>query len=171
MDTPMTFHMWLVVAVTFILGVEFYHLISVIWKLKVRKNVLRYRQNLFRYTEARYSKIPKDQFVMGKGIWNNDCHKNAVQALKDGIAEKIIMCMCFAQTDIFVHYINVDNDGKYVDNTFGWEYMRYDYYFIREIQPDEYPSLPYYITSMNDKNINHHSKWPFRKAVRKATSV
>jgi len=109
-----------VLAMGIILGLQIAYCLSIIWKMIIKKLHLRYCRRLYRQTRANYKAIPTDAFVMGKGLWNRECHNNAVQAVKEGTAAKVIMCMCMGGGSLFVHFVNVTDDGKYVDNTVGW---------------------------------------------------
>lgn len=40
-----------------------------------------------------------------------------------------------------MHFINKNSDEKFVDNTWGWTYEFYDYYFLRELYESEYNNI------------------------------
>lgn len=82
--------------------------------------------------------IRLDDFILGEAPFNNKCHKNSVQKFKEDKSQKVILCYAFDKGDYqCVHFINKNVDGKYVDNTWGWIYKYYDYYFIKEVSEDE----------------------------------
>lgn len=152
----------------FVIGIEASVIFSKIWRRVVKWQTLNYMRNLLNYTQARHPCLSKNNFVVGKGIFNNECHNNSVQAVKDGIASGIILCICASRSEVFPHFINMTKNGKLIDNTFGWRYEKMDYYYVRDIREEEYEDLPRHIYAFNKKNIQHHYHWPFRKAVMKS---
>jgi len=156
-------------AMMIISGGMLVHIFQDVFKIIGRKQLRRYKSRLYRHTRAIYELMPKDQFIMGKGLWNQKCHQNSVQALQEGTATKVILCIAREGMNVFVHYINQTEDGKYVDNTLGWQYKEFEYYFIREIREEEYMELPYHIGIMNDTNLKQFTRWPWRKYITKET--
>lgn len=80
--------------------------------------------------------------------WNYKCHCNSVHdALNDG-HEKIAMCFYVEKKEYFsnpspsIHFINIDNEGNYIDNTLGRWSEAYDYYFIKFIYKDDFFRVP-----------------------------
>ena len=79
---------------------------------------------------------------------NFRCHLNSVHdALNEG-HEKIVMCFYIQKEEYFsdpypsVHFINIDSDGNYIDNTLGRWSEAYDYYFIRFIYKSDFFIVP-----------------------------
>lgn len=162
------YDIYLVFGISVLVGIQIAYIISKIWGFLVKRQKLKYSKTLYRYIRAHYNTLSKDKFVMGKGLFNNECHYNSVQAIEDGLASKIILCMMVTDSGIFPHYINETKEGKYVDNTFGYLYtdVNFDYFFIRYIEEEEFSKLPYYINSLNEKDLRHHCPWIFRRAVK-----
>jgi len=66
-----------------------------------------------------YKKINHSDMILGKAFYNQRCHLNAVQKVKEGNATKVFLCFAIDQHDNSqcIHFINQTEDGKYVDNT------------------------------------------------------
>lgn len=84
-------------------------------------------------------RIFEDDMISGKGLFNNRCHNNSVQIAYDDYCD-IVECVAITETEVILHYINIKN-GKYQDNTLGWQYKYVDYYILREIDKNDYPKI------------------------------
>lgn len=111
-----------------------------------------------------YEPLSHEDMVLGRIVYNARCHLNAVQAVKEGKAKDVYMCICTDKdSDSFVHFINKDNDGKYVDNTLGWQYEELFYYVVRKIHPTEYPNIGDILMGMKRELVFKHSNSFMRK--------
>jgi len=105
------------------------------------------KQDLFnkirQHVITNYQKINSSDMILGEAYYNRRCHLNSVQKVKEGFATKVFLCFAIDREDNSqcVHFINQTNDGKYVDNTWGWLYEQSDYYLIREIDSSEYSKI------------------------------
>ena len=68
---------------------------------------------------------------------NNRCQMNATACVANGDAVAVVECVVIDDDTCSLHYINLDDQGRYFDATLGYEYLRSDYRMIRI-----YPNLP-----------------------------
>jgi len=147
----------------FIVGVVLCFVFIKSYRFIAKKQFNKFKLRLYRYVIANYTSIDKEEFILGECRWNHKCHYNSIQAIKEDKASKVLMCYVMIDNQIFLHYINQDNKGKYIDNTFGWRFEHAEYYFIREIVSSEYKLLPSYITTLNNAHIKLLGRIPFRQ--------
>jgi hypothetical protein len=84
---------------------------------------------------ANYQKISVNS---GACRYNFKCQHNAVHDAINEKQDKIAMCIYCDGDFPIIHFINVDKNGKYTDNTLGnWSRM-YDYYLVRHIDRDSF---------------------------------
>lgn len=62
---------------------------------------------------------------------NNRCQMNAIDNVMRGHAVAVVECVMINNSDATLHYINLDDQGRYFDSTLGWEYSGKDYRMIR----------------------------------------
>ncbi len=62
---------------------------------------------------------------------NHKCHMNAVSTVSQGDAVAIAEVVLIHDEDCTLHYINLDDQGRYFDATLGYEYLNSDYRLIR----------------------------------------
>lgn len=133
--------------------------------IKKYKNKVKKRIEL--YCETNYQRIHKSDMKMGKGLFNHKCHLNAVQQVKDDLMEEVYSCVCFSDSTFpIVHFVNKDKDGKYIDNTLGFEYEKYDYYIIRKIEESEFHKMDDLLMSAKKSLIDLHSNKLMNKILR-----
>jgi len=134
----------------------------------VRKRYIKaVKRRIYDYVVANYSRM--DGFAMGSGLWNYKCHVNAVQAVKDGRATKVIACIAINESDwkeIIVHFVNQLKGGTYQDNTWGWEYDQYRYYFVKEVGEAEFSEIGLVLESLQKTLVKIHSNLLLRKLFR-----
>lgn len=122
---------------------------------KYRKKV---KQRIEDYCRTNYEKLSKDQLVLGKGIFNHRCQHNAVQQVKEGNASEVYSCVCLNRKFFpVVHFINKNKDGKFVDNTLGYQFELYDYYIIRKIEESEFDDMDNMLTTIKESLLFTHS--------------
>lgn len=66
------------------------------------------------------------------------CHKNSVHEAIKNKDDSVVMCMYIDGDYPIIHFINQDKNGHYVDNTLGEWSEKYNYYFIKLINKDEF---------------------------------
>lgn len=102
------------------------------------------------------TKLNKDDFILGEAPFNSRCHLNSVQKVKENKAEKVILCYAIDKNSDFqcVHFINKNVHGKYIDNTWGWMYEFYNYYFLKEVDESEYNDIGKLLSDVREKIYN-----------------
>ncbi|MBX4152360.1 hypothetical protein, partial [Paenibacillus lautus] len=92
------------------------------------------------YVKTHFRKINPEDFVLGEINYTHRCHLNAVQKIREGKAIKVFSCIAIDkedETSVVVHFINQNEEGKFVDHTWGWMMQHYNYYLIKEIEDVE----------------------------------
>jgi len=84
------------------------------------------------------SSMPKIKVKSGKCRYNYKCHRNAVHDALNKNHEKIAMCFYIDDNQPIIHFINVDEKGRFIDNTIGRWSEQLDYYFIRYIYKNQF---------------------------------
>jgi hypothetical protein len=87
------------------------------------------------YVEKNYDKI---DVMSGKLLWNYNCHRNAVHHAIEHSDNELIMSIYFDGDCPVIHFLNIDKNGKYVDNTLGYWSSQYPYYIIKTIKRNEF---------------------------------
>lgn len=114
-----------------------------------------------------YDKVDKSQMVMGDMNYNFRCHLNSVQYVKEGKAKDSYLCVSIDDSDfVCVHFINKNNDGKFVDNTWGWLYEQADYYIVRKVNESEYNDIWNLLDKMKKNLVFNNSNSFLRKIHR-----
>lgn len=105
--------------------------------------------------------------IGGSCRYNYQCHRNVVH---DAIAksEDEIALVFYIDEQPIIHFLNVDKDGNYVDNTLGVWCEQFDFYLIKHINKDDFfnvnkifteyrlelnQKLPIYLSFICDINI------------------
>lgn len=70
--------------------------------------------------------------------YNFRCQNNAVHDAINDKQDKIAMCIYFYGEHPIIHFINVNKDGEYIDNTLGHWSATYDYYLIKYIENNSF---------------------------------
>lgn len=93
----------------------------------------RIKQRIINNIKSKYNSLDKNKFIDGLTLFNRKCHVNAVSnKLKKDY--KVLLTVCIGNDEVFVHFINQDDEGNYIDDTLGWYGKElYDYYLIREV--------------------------------------
>jgi hypothetical protein len=118
------------------------------------------KKKIYNYVISNYKKIDNDKFVLGEMPYNNKCHYNSVQKIKEGKAAKIFACIAVDKGDwksIIIHFINQLEDGTYQDNTWGWLYTSYDYYLIKEVDKSEQDDIWELLASIRKTLVESNS--------------
>lgn len=82
--------------------------------------------------------MPKILVKSGICRYNFRCQLNAVHDALNNNETKIAMCFCIDGNHPIIHFINVDIEGNYVDNTLGRWSETYDYYLIRLVEKESF---------------------------------
>lgn len=75
--------------------------------------------------------------------YNYMCHKNSVHDAINNKEEKIAMVFHLNKncTNPIIHFVNINKDGIYVDNTLGNWCEMFNYYLIRYIEEDQFKEV------------------------------
>jgi hypothetical protein len=114
-----------------------------------------------KYAISQFTKLNPDDFVIGDNQFNLKCHLNSVQKVKEGKADKVILCYAYDRSDHTqcIHFINQLDNGKYQDNTWEWIYQWCDYYMIKEVSPSEQDHIWDSLQNMRESIVNINSSW------------
>lgn len=117
------------------------------------------KKRVTNYVKANYSLLNSNDLTNGKTYLNARCHLNAVQEAYDN-DYKVLLVICIGNDSVFVHFINQDNKGKYIDNTLGW-YGRelYDYYVVKEVNSIEYKRIQDLLIDTKKMLIQLNTNW------------
>jgi hypothetical protein len=141
----------------------------------VRKRYIKsIKSRIYDYVVANYPMIEKDKFVLGEISYTYKCHLNSVQKVKESKASKVIACIAIEKgkwENIIVHFINQLEDGRYQDNTWGWLYKGWDYYMVKEINPNEFDNIDNMLGYIQSTLLKGNSNTIMRKLFRVGTIV
>lgn len=83
--------------------------------------------------------MPKINVKSGNCRYNFRCHYNSVHEALNNNDEKIAMVFYFIGTNKpILHFVNVDKNGIFTDNTIGRWSEIYDYYLIKYIKKEKF---------------------------------
>ena len=121
------------------------------------------KDRIVSYVKSNYEILDLTKFINGRTYCNASCHLNAVQEAYDK-GYKVLLTICIGNNEVFVHFINQDSKGNYIDNTLGWYGQElYDYYLVREVNKSEYRTIWNLLTNTKKSLINISSSWIERK--------
>ena len=121
------------------------------------------KDRIVSFVKTNYKILNSDNFIGGKTYLNSRCHLNAVQEAYDN-GYKVLLTICVGNDEVFVHFINQDSKGYYIDNTLGWYGKElYDYYLVKEVSKSEYKTIWNLLTNTKKMLINTNSSWLERK--------
>lgn len=85
--------------------------------------------------------MPKINVKAGLCRYNFRCHLNSVHDALNDEQDKIAMCFYLDDGFPIIHFLNIDNENNYIDNTFGRWSETFDYYLIRTIEKESFFSI------------------------------
>jgi len=132
------------------------------------------KSKIYDHIAAHFPLLDENKFTLGGMSYTYKCHLNAVQKVKEGKANKVIACVAIDKStweNIVVHFINQLDDGQYQDNTWGWLYTGWKYYFVKELHPSEYDNIENILGYLQTSLVNDHSNPVMRKLFRVKTIV
>lgn len=109
------------------------------------------------YCKSTYELIPTENMKLGDGIFNNRCQMNSVQKVKEGNAEEVYAVLALNTDDVIVHFINLDNEGHYIDNTLGFKFTEYEYYLIKKVDISDHHKMDTVLMDLKRNLLNLHS--------------
>lgn len=121
------------------------------------------KKRIIDYVRSNYTLLSINKFIKGKTYLNARCHLNAVQEFYDN-GSNVCLCVCVGNDEVFVHFINQDAKGNYIDNTLGWYGQEvFDYFLIRKVNENEYHKIWQLLVETKRMLININSNWLERK--------
>ena len=82
--------------------------------------------------------MPKINVKSGLCRFNFRCQMNSVHDALNNNQDKIAMCFSVKNNEPIIHFINIDNENNYIDNTLGRWSETYEYYLIRTIEKESF---------------------------------
>ena len=73
--------------------------------------------------------------------YNFRCQYNSVHDALNDNHERIVMCFYIDGNHPIIHFLNIDDNNNYIDNTLGRWSETYDYYLIRIIEKIDFFSV------------------------------
>jgi hypothetical protein len=103
----------------------------------------RYERRVADYCRVHFQRLEHNDetFILGQGSFARKCHMVSIQAVKEGRARSVWLVLAWDNGSPFIHFLNKNGDGKWMDNSVGWEHKTYGYYLIREIVESEYEDI------------------------------
>jgi hypothetical protein len=74
----------------------------------------------------------------GNCRFNYRCQYNAVHEAIENNQDKIAMCVYLHGEYPIIHFLNIGNNGEFVDNTLGHWSSNHDYFLIKYINKEDY---------------------------------
>lgn len=139
-----------------------------------KKYIQAIKSKIYDFVVMNYTLLDESKFILGELPFNYKCHLNAIQKVKEGKAIKVIACVAVEKSDwknIIVHFINQLEDGTYQDNTWGWTYTDHNYYFVKELNPNEFATINGILGYLQASLLNSNSSWFGRKIFKIKTIV
>jgi hypothetical protein len=94
----------------------------------------------------------------GKALFNQRCHKNAVQYAVENKQNNIVCCFYKNLTEnnqqYYTHYVNVDEFGQYTDNSIGHFSLNYEYRFVELVNRQDFLDIETHIGYYKHTFIN-----------------
>jgi hypothetical protein len=93
------------------------------------------KEEIISYLRATKNKI---DVIPGKCRFNYKCQMNSVHEAINKKHKRIAMCVYIDGDYPIIHFINVTNKGKFIDNTLGNWATEYEYFLIKYIDDVDY---------------------------------
>ena len=106
---------------------------------------------------AKYQRI--DIVKPVRGMFNYRCHENAIQYAFENPGMKVIEVFQVELSGAHLHYINQNEHGEYLETTLGWKSRLYEYYYVRELVPDDYDCIGWIFDNVVDTWSKEWLKW------------
>ena len=92
-------------------------------------------RQIVEYITSNHNKI---DVKAGVCRYNFRCSFNAVHDALENDEDELAMCVYVDDEYPIIHFININKDGEYIDNTLGHWSERVDFYLVRNIKKDEF---------------------------------
>lgn len=84
-------------------------------------------------------------------LMNHACHFNAVNAVRTGKAVCVVEVVVINDDSCTAHYINMLDDGSFVDFTLGWSWSGADYRLIRYVHESLYGEISDELSALKER--------------------
>lgn len=119
----------------------------------------RIRQRLGAHFRANCQRIEPDRMRLGEMRYNFQCHLNAAHCATVDPRLQVVLCYCVSsEGGAFLHVINRDRQGHYIDNTLGYDYADHDYYFVKVVSKSSYPRIVQWFDGIRRDFIGLHGR-------------
>lgn len=105
------------------------------------------------------NELPRIKVKSGVCRYNFRCHNNAVHDALDDGEDQIAMVIYIDEDYPIVHFINLNSEGEYTDNTLGRWSEKMEYYLVRKIDKEDFFNI---YTIFNSYRKHLRSKVPLR---------
>jgi len=95
----------------------------------------RAKKEIHEFVKLNYKQM---EVIGGKCRYNFRCHMNAVHDAIDNDEKRLALCMYIHGDHPIIHFVNIDKDGTYIDNTLGHWSSAHKYYFVRDVKEKEF---------------------------------
>lgn len=93
-----------------------------------------------RISNAVRSKYDRISVVPKQGLFNRQCHRNAVEYARVNKGHSVVEVIYIENDDPILHYVNYKN-GIYYETTLGWEAETLEYYKIKGIRDEDHTKI------------------------------
>jgi hypothetical protein len=100
--------------------------------------------------------------------YNFRCHLNAVNDAVINNEDSIAMCFYLHEDEPIIHFLNVNKEGEYIDNTLGIWSTEYEYYFIKFINKNDFFSVRDIFTDYREElhyRLPFYIRWFVKKDI------
>lgn len=77
----------------------------------------------------------------GRCRFNFRCHNNSVHEAIENDQDRIAQVVYIENDYPVIHYVNVDEDGRLIDNTLGHNIADKDFYMVKLVWRDEFSNI------------------------------
>lgn len=116
-----------------------------------------YNQAKLKIKNFATTNLQKINVLPGTCRYNFRCHNNAVHDAINEQQNEIAMCIYIDNNYPVIHFLNIDKDGNYIDNTLGNWAVTYQYYLVKHISKSDFFNI---ITIFKAYRIDLRKKLP-----------
>lgn len=110
---------------------------------------------------------PEIKVLPGEAYFNRRCHLNSANIALRNNHEKVICCITIEETgSAFMHFLNIDSSGNYIENTLGQFSQIYRYYLIGEILKEDLLNIDRKFTEYRNMIRKKYIHWSYRFLIK-----
>lgn len=107
------------------------------------------------------SELTEISVKAGDCRFNYNCHKNATHIAETNNDEYIVCSIYIDNGYPIIHFLNIDNDGNYIDNTLGIHTLIYKHYYWKKIYRVDYFDIDNVFYNLR-REIKNGLPWYYR---------